>query len=258
MCHDHCPKPVSGGEAIDERTVDIPLKTGSLPAFLALPENLPGPAVLVIHDINGVNDFYKDLARRLAIAGYVALLPDFFFRQGPLADDKRETRTARMQAMEQSVAFTDIQTAILWLRHHEASSGQVGTIGFCMGGTLVMLAASREPSPAATVAYYGFPYRDRTPTAPILPSDETEVANLQSPMLAFWGTEDAGVGMDNVDKYEEQLSRYGKEHEFVRYPGIGHGFLTFDENAPALGQSRESWEKTLQFLEKRLSGSASS
>jgi len=258
MCHDHCPRPISGGEAIDEQTVDIALSTGSLPAIVTLPDARPAPAILLLHDINGVNDFYRDVARRLAAARYVTLLPDFFFRQGPLADDRRETRTARMQAMEQSTTLMDIESALIWLRHHEHTTGQVGSIGFCMGGTLVMLAASRDTAPTATVAYYGFPSRERTPMAPLLPSDEDEAANLQSPLLAFWGTEDAGVGMDNVDRYEAKLERYGKDFDFVRYPGIGHGFLTFDPDAPGFDQSADSWDRTLRFLDERLVRSVAS
>ncbi len=252
MCHDHCPRPISGGEAIDEQSIEIPLGSGSLPAIVTWPDARPSPAILLLHDINGVNDFYVDVARRLAAAGYATLLPDLFFRQGPLADDRRETRTARMQAMEQSTTLMDIESALIWLRGHEHTTDQVGSIGFCMGGTLVMLAASRDPAVAATVAYYGFPYRERTPMAPLLPSDEDEAANLQSPLLAFWGTEDAGVGMENVDRYEAKLQRYGKDFDFVRYPGIGHGFLTFDEAAPSFSQSADSWERTLHFLDERL------
>ncbi|MBA2470110.1 MAG: dienelactone hydrolase family protein [Chloroflexia bacterium] len=258
MCHDTCPLPISGGEAIDEFPVEIPLSSGTLPATVTLPERQPAPAILLIHDVNGVNDFYRDVARRLALAGYITALPDFFFRQGPLADDRRETRTARMQAMEQATTLLDIESALIWLRHHEHASGQVGTIGFCMGGTLVMLAASRDPAPAATVAYYGFPQRERTPMAPLLPSDEDEAVNLQSPILVFWGTEDAGVGMDNVDRYEAQLERYGKEFEFIRYSGIGHGFMTFDQGAPAFSQSEDSWDRMLRFLDERLAQSVAS
>ncbi|MDQ3655659.1 MAG: dienelactone hydrolase family protein [Chloroflexota bacterium] len=258
MCHDNCPRPISGGEAIDEQTVEIPLSAGTLPTIVTLPERQPAPVVLLIHDVNGVNDFYRDVARRLALAGYITALPDFFFRQGPLTDDRRETRTARMQALEQSTTLMDIESALIWLRHHDRSSGQVGSVGFCMGGTLVMLAASRDPAPAAAVAYYGFPHRERTPMAPLLPADEDEAANLQSPLLAFWGTEDSGVGMANVDRYEAQLERNGKEFEFVRYPGIGHGFLTFDPNAPSFRQSEDSWERMLRFLDERLVRSVAS
>jgi carboxymethylenebutenolidase len=252
MCHDNSHHPVSGGDAITEQSVEIPLISGNLPAVIALPDRRPAPAILVIHDINGANDFYRDVARRLAIAGYIAALPDFFFRHGPLADNTRDTKIARMQATEQVTTMTDIESALIWLRHHEHGSSEVGILGFCMGGTLAMLAASRDPVPAATVAYYGFPNRERTPTAPILPSDEDEAANVQSPLLAFWGTEDAGVGMDNVDQYEANLEHYGKDHEFVRYPGIGHGFLTFDSAADSFRQAENSWNKTLQFFGERL------
>jgi carboxymethylenebutenolidase len=126
-----------------------------------------------------------------------------------------------------------------------------------MGGTLALLGASRYPAPAATIAYYGFPNRERTPTAPIVPIDENEVAGLESPLLAFWGTADAGVGMDNVDAYDAKLNRYGKEHEFVRYEGLPHGFLTFDESSPNFEGSADSWKRTLAFMEARLSGTGS-
>lgn len=259
MCHDNCLHPIRGGDAIEEQLVEIPLTpTGDLPAFIALPDRRPAPAILVIHDINGPSAFYRDVARRLALAGYVAALPDFFFRHDPLDDDSRETKQARMHATEQSTTMTDIESALIWLRHREPGSGEAGILGFCMGGTLAMLAASRDPIPAATVAYYGFPNRERTVTAPILPSDEDEVANMQSPLLAFWGTEDAGVGMDNVDHYEAKLEHYGKEHEFVRYPGIGHGFLTFDPAAPGSGHADDSWNRTLRFLEANLAPTVAS
>ncbi len=252
MCHDTCPHPISGSDAIEEMHVDLPLPDGALPAFVALPESRPAPAVLVIHDINGANDFYHDLSRRLALAGYIALLPDFFHRQGAVDTTDFDAKRARMRSMTQSETLSDIESALLWLQHHEHSTGAVGSIGFCMGGTLVMLAASRDPAPAATVAFYGFPVRERLPLAPILPADEGEVATLASPMLAFWGTEDAGVGMDNVDHYEALLQTHRKEHEFVRYPGIGHGFLTFNGDSPAAEASRDAWSRTLAFLGERL------
>lgn len=252
MCHDTCPHPVSGGAAIAERNEPIPLQSGDIPAFIAAPDALPAPAVLLIHDINGPNAFYQDVARRLAGLGYLTALPDFFFRQGPPSDDTREAKRARMDEMTQSDTLADIRSVVHWLRDHEASTRKVGTIGFCMGGTLVMLAAARQPVPEATLAFYGFPRRDRTPLAPILPSDEDEVGTLASPMLAFWGDGDAGVGMDNVRAYDELLQRYDKPHEFHVYPGVGHGFLTFDPDATAFAASEDAWRRTTRFLGERL------
>lgn len=126
-----------------------------------------------------------------------------------------------------------------------------------MGGTLVMLAAARQPVPEATVAFYGFPRRERTPLAPILPSDEDEAGTLASPLLAFWGDGDAGVGIDNVRDYDERLQRYDKPHEFHVYPGVGHGFLTFDPDAGAFAASEDAWNRTRRFLAETLGQPAS-
>ncbi len=256
MCHDHCAHPIRGGAPLTEFTVEIPLlDSGSLPTFVALPDaidNAAGaPAILLIHDINGPNDFYRDLARRLASEGYITALPDLFFRQGPKPETRELLRT-RMAQMSQTDTLADIRSALFWLRHHKASSGKVGTIGFCMGGTLVMLAASRHPLPEASVIFYGFPYRERTPMAPIMAGDDAEAAGVESPLLGFWGDGDAGVGMDNVGKYDTLLSRYGKDHEFVIYPGVGHGFLTFDPDAVAYDASQQAWSRALSFLSDRL------
>jgi carboxymethylenebutenolidase len=253
MCHDTCPHPVSGGASLQEQDLTLPLDGGeSLPLFLVLPERTPAPAVLVHHDINGANDFYKDLARRLAAAGYIAALPDLFFRQGPPRDDSREAIRERGAELVQTRTLGDIAASLRWLRGHGGATGKLGTIGFCMGGSLVMLAACREPTPDASVTYYGFPVRQRTPNNAILALDEDEVANVASPLLGFWGDQDRGVGMDNVAAYDDKLTKYHKPHEFVIYPGLGHGFLTFDPNALAFADSQASWERTLGFLGEHL------
>jgi carboxymethylenebutenolidase len=261
MCHDDCPNPVRGGAPLQELSVEIPLDAGSIPAFVALPDAIDSaagaPAILLIHDINGPNDFYRDIARRLATEGYITAMPDFFFRQGP-KPETRELIRARAGQMSQTDTLADIRSALHWLRDHEASSGEVGTIGFCMGGTLVMLASSRHPLPAASVVFYGFPYRERTPMAPIMAGDDAEAAGVESPLLGFWGDGDAGVGMDNVAKYDDLLTRYQKDHAFVIYPGVGHGFVTFDPDAPAYDATQRAWAQTLTFLGERLGRSGTS
>lgn len=248
MCHDDCPNPIRGGDALHESAIDLPLTTGTLPAFLARASSESAPAILLLHDVNGANAFYHDLARRLALAGYTTLLPDLFHRYGPLADDSREARFARMQATEQANLLSDIESSLLWLQQDSQATGKVATIGFCMGGTLALLGASHFPIPAATIAWYGFPNRERTPVAPIVPLDIDQVANIESPLLAFWGTADAGVGMDNVTAYDERLNEYHKPHDFVIYDDIPHGFLTFDEASPNYVAASDSWRKALAFL----------
>ena len=253
MCHDSCPHPIAGGAPLQEEHLTLPLDSGeSLPLLLVLPRHTPAPAVLVLHDIHGPNDFYRDIARRLADAGFVAALPDLFFRQGPPADDSRAAVRARAAELSHPKALADIATALYWLRHHGACTGRLGTVGFCLGGTLVMLAASREPVPHASVAFYGFPARQRTPNAPDLPIDEDEASNIASPLLGIWGDRDTAVGMERVAAYDDLLTRYRKPHEFVIYPGLGHGFLTFTPHDTAFAASREAWERALAFLREHL------
>jgi carboxymethylenebutenolidase len=251
MCHEDCHFPVSGGAPITEADIAIELTDGkALPTFVTIPEGEARGAVLLIHDIHGPNDFYHDLARRLAHEGYVTALPDLFFRLEPPADDSREAIRARGGMLEQATALLDLQSLGFWLRHHEKSNGKFGTIGFCMGGTLVLLLAAREPVPVATVCYYGFPKRERTPLQPILASDDGEVANLRSPILGFWGDQDAAVGPENVDAYSDKLIAAAKPHDFITYTGVGHGFLTFDPNSPIYEEAADSWDRTLAFFRK--------
>ncbi len=258
MCHETCPRPISGGAPVEETEVTIDHVAGfedqrlAVPAFLAVPERTPAPAVLILHDINGANDFYRDLARRLAAGGFVALLPDLFHRLGPLTEQSREAARARGMQLDQGQALMDIRASLVWLGAHGATSGAVGTLGFCMGGTYVMLAAARAPLPAASVAFYGFPVRERTPIAAKLPIDEDEVANIGSPLLLLWGDQDGAVGMENVARYRASLERYGKPAESVIYPGIGHGFLTFDPEAEAFGPSQDAWQRTLAVFRQHL------
>ena len=250
MCHSYCPAPISGGAGTVEEDIETTGADRPIPGFFARPEGGSAPAVLIIHDIWGANDFYRDLARRLAGEGFAALLPDFFVRQGPLPEQTREAARARGGELDQQAALRDVAGALTWLKDNPATSGPVGTIGFCMGGTLVMLAAAREPVPDASVAFYGFPNATPTELRPHVPLAEANA--VRSPLLALWGDQDHGVGMDNVEAYRAALAEADRSFEFVIYPGPGHAFLTFDPDAPWYGEAQDAWRRTLAFLREEL------
>jgi carboxymethylenebutenolidase len=203
---------------------------------------------VIVHDIWGANDFYRDLARRLAGEGFAVLLPDLFFRQGPLPEQTREQAFTRRAKMDQQLAVDDLAAAVTWLSTHDACSGAVGLVGFCMGGTFVFLAAARDLDLSAVVAYYGFPAG--TEGWPLKPLDEADRVRL--PLLAFWGDQDAGVGMDNVQRYDDALTGAGAEHEFVIYPGLPHGFLTFDGGSPHFAEAQDSYRRMVAFFRSQL------
>lgn len=244
MCHPELPE---GRAMPDARTreSEIPLPSGELlPALLASPEGPPRGAVLVVNDVFGRSPFYEDLSRRLAVAGFVAADPEFFFREGPLPDQTREAAFERRARHDPARAVADLDVALDWLRAESGVAGRLGTIGFCMGGTYVLqLAARRED--LASVCFYGFPGN----VAP------DEVDRIQGPLLGFWGDQDAGVGMDNVEALRKNLVARVVDHHFTVYSGLGHGFMKASGLEPAgdgYEQACEAWTRTLQFYRRHL------
>ncbi len=214
-----------------------------MPALLAEPEAEPRGAVLVINDVFGRVPFYENLARRLAVAGFVALDPEYFFRQGPLAEQTREAALARRSHLDHAEALADLSAALDWLRAQTGSS-RLGTIGFCMGGTFGLQLAARRDD-LASVCFYGFPGQ--------MSAEERDRVN--GPLAGFWGDQDAGVGMDNVEALRRSLDERGVEHQFTIYPGLGHGFMKasgLEPGGEGYDQACEAWTRTLDFYRKHL------
>jgi dienelactone hydrolase len=260
MCHAEAPSIPSSAAATEE--VAIPLPGGEeLPALYAHPEQAPGatgaaraPGVLIATDVYGRTPFYEDLAARLAGAGFHALLPEPFFRQGPLANRGREAAFARRGKLDDLLAIDGYLSAADWLHARpEIASGRVGTIGFCMGGTFVLdLAAERGG--LATVCYYGFP-RSRPMGLRPGPSPLDRVASMRGPIIGFWGDQDEGVGMDNVAAFADAARRRGVDLDHTVYPGLGHGFLAqalTDPDHSGHEQACDSWDRTIAFYHRHL------
>ena len=255
MCHPEIP---AGTVPPPVRTDEVAIVVGSgerMPALLALPERTPAPAVLVVNDAFGRVGFYENLARRLAQAGYVALDPEYFFREGPLQEQSREHALARAAQLDQARTLDDLGAAVDWLRGRDEVKGGIGTIGFCMGGTLVLDLAASGKGVAATVSYYGFPVRGRAgpPKPPPQPVDLAE--RMTGRILGHWGDRDEGVGMHNVEALRGKLRSAHVDHTFHIYPGLGHGFLRAfleDEAAPGYEAACLSWRRTLDFYQPTL------
>src|SRR5436309_1360591 len=218
MCHPEVPEGTTPPSVrTDELTIAV--DGGAMPTLVAFPERSRAPAVLVVNDVFGRSQFSEHPARRLAQAGFVAATPEFFFREGPLPEPTRDAAMARAKRLDFSRLVDDMAAAIDWLRTRPETNGAVGTIGFCMGGTIVLLLAARRPDLAASVCYYGFPADMRTSARPI-----DLAAKMKGPILGHWGDQDAGVGMDNVKGLDAELTASGVEHELHIYAALGHGF----------------------------------
>src|SRR5437016_13430957 len=153
MCHPEVPE---GTTPPNVRTEELAISVdgGAMPTFVAFPERARAPAVLVINDVFGRSPFYEHTSRRLAQAGFVAATPEFFFREGPLPEPTRDAAMARAKRLDFSRLVDDMAAAIDWLRTRPATNGTVGTIGFCMGGTIVLPPAARRPHLAPAVPHH--------------------------------------------------------------------------------------------------------
>jgi carboxymethylenebutenolidase len=240
----------AGAQIPDVRVenAEIPLEDGAMPALLALPGRVLAPGILIINDVFGRSPFYDQLARRVAQAGFVATTPEYFFREGSLPEPTREAAMARAKRLDFKRWGRDMSAAVDWLRARPEVNGTVGTIGFCMGGTQVLLLAARRDDIAATVSYYGFPADARTEASPI-----EVAAKMHGPILGHWGDQDEGAGMDNVATLRAALEGAGVQHEFQIYPRLGHGFLKAsleDPKTPGHAEACASWTRTLEFYRR--------
>ncbi len=255
MCHFEVP---AGQEtpAVAREDVSVPLPGGgTLPAVLVRAAKPDAPAVLIMHDIFGCTPFYEDLAARLAAAGFTALLPNCFFRQGDLPELTREAAFARYRGLDEHDTLGDLRAALEWLPREVGAAGRrMGTMGFCLGGTLVLdLAAERDD--LATVCYYGFPVMGAHVPGRAAPEPITRADRISGPILGFWGDQDDLVGMPNVERFAQALRPRGVAFESVIYPGVGHGFMSasrFDPAHEAYAAATDSWSRTLEFYRAHL------
>jgi len=217
--------------AVREEELTIRAGDGAdLREFLALPATgFRRGAVLIIHDIWGYTDFYKDLARRITQQGHAAALVDFFGRQGDLPESMRapERTGSKPDAMARAVQraqqlsderfLADMQTGVDDLLARGASS--VVAWGFCMGGRLAYVAAARVPGLAGVVAYYGHLQVEPARLSPLQLAGEIKI-----PLLGVFGGADPGIPAEQIAAFKEALKT---DKEIVVYPDAPHGFLRY-------------------------------
>jgi carboxymethylenebutenolidase len=252
MCH---ADPIMGGAGEDVRPVaaiTIPTGNEQMPAYISRPENSPAPAVLLVSDVFGASGFYQEMAGRLAHEGYTVLVPNVFHRVGELSEQTLPAAVERAGRLVDDHVIQDLNASIDYLRNlPDVEPREVGCMGFCMGGTLTLIMAARRAGDiAAGAVYYGFPVNQRpTPTRPISAIDE--VSKISAPIIGFWGDQDAGVGMDNVKRLDDEMRRLNKDFTCVIYPGAGHGFMARRSEADSAAAA-DAWPSMLQFFDKNL------
>ncbi|BEI23999.1 dienelactone hydrolase family protein [Vibrio fluvialis] len=221
---------------------DSPKGHGKGRGYLVMPVEIKGnlPAVLVVHENRGLNPYIEDVARRLAMNGFIAFAPDALYPLGGYPGNDDDGR-AMQSSMDKAKIEEDFIAAALFLKAHPSCSGKLGAVGFCFGGYVVnMLAATIPDKLDAGVPFYG------TPAAESLRN------NVKGPLLVHFAELDQRVNATWPD-YEKVLLANKVPYEAIVYPGVNHGFHN-DSTARYNEEAAESaWGKTLIFFDSHLS-----
>lgn len=256
MCHPFL-APATGLPEVTAKEIELPLSRGELipvrtSRALSLADNRGARPVVVLSDMFGCTPFYRHLASRIAVAGFDALLPNYFFRYPELSAPEKELAVARWRTIDERRALADL-TAVL--RHIADGYGKVGVLGFCLGGTFALdLASLAADIPMVTVAYYGFPEHPGYARVPVQAPMEL-VRSQQGPVLAFWGTADDEIEQPVVARYAAYAKQYAENFRHVLYEGAPHGFLAKSDLISGVEVSDpagDSWVQTVEHFRKHL------
>jgi carboxymethylenebutenolidase len=217
----------------------------------------PFPGMVIIHHMPGWDEWYRECTRKFAHHGYAALSPDLYFRAGHGTPEDMAAKVRAEGGVPDEQAVGDIAGAMATLRSLPYLNGKVGVFGTCSGGRHAYLAACRASGFDAVVDCWGgrvvMAESDLSPNFPVAPIDYT--ADLPCPILGIFGNDDHSPTAAQVDQHEQELKKHGKDYEFHRYDGAGHGFFYYHRPVYRQAQAVDAWEKIFAFLEKHLAGS---
>jgi carboxymethylenebutenolidase len=231
--------------------VKVPAKDGEMPAYRAMPDKGgPFPTVLVIQEVFGVHEHIKDLCRRLAKAGYFAIAPELYARQG---DPSKYTDTQKLVAevvvkvpTDQVMADLDA-TAAYAKSSGKADIAKLAVTGFCWGGFATWMYAAHNPNLKAAAAWYG---SDRK-ISELQPKNPADIAGqVKCPVLAFYGGQDQSIPKETIEKRQEACKAAGKTCEVKIYPDAPHGFNADYRPSYRADDAKDAWNRMLAWFKQ--------
>ncbi|MBB3313118.1 carboxymethylenebutenolidase [Rhizobium sp. BK196] len=228
-------------DRLTSQDITYPGSGGDMKGYLVQPKNASGKlgAVIVIHENRGLNPHIRDVARRMALEGFVALAPDFLSPQGGTPENEDQARDM-FSKLDAATVTANGEATVIYLSKLDTANGNVGAIGFCWGGGAVNNLAVKSPELKAGVAYYG-----AQPPA-------SDVHNIKAALLLHYAGLDDRINA-GIDAYRKALEENGKKFEIYVYDGVNHAFnndtsaARYDKAAADL-----AWGRTVEFLKRNL------
>jgi len=222
--------------------VSYPSPNGSdkTKGYLVRPANASGklPGVLVIHENRGLNPHIEDIARRIAVDNYIAFAPDALAPLGGYPGDEDKAREL-FTKLDQTKTREDFVAAANWLKSRSDCTGKIGAVGFCYGGGIVNMLATRLPDLAAAVPFYG-----NQPSA-------EDTAKIKAPMLIHYAEHDDRINAGWA-AFEAALKAHGVSYQEFTYPGTQHGFNNDTTPRYDADAARLAWSRTMEFFGRHL------
>lgn len=231
-------------ESIRETIIQYPSGNVTMKAFVAAPQTKEKrPTVIVIQEWWGLTDHIKDIARRYAAEGYVAIAPDLYSRLGyALTTDAGEAGKL-MNTLKQEDGLNDLNATVAYLKSApEVDGTRIGVTGFCMGGSYALMLPCVNPAIKAAVPFYGQ-----------VPNPDAPLQKLSAPVLYLYGEDDGWITKADVQRLAAALKKYNKPGEIKTYPGAPHAF--FRDNDPSVYRpeaAKDAWSRTKAFFKQHL------
>ncbi len=237
---------------LDTGEAAIAVDGGELPVYFARPaagDTLP--VILVVQEIFGVHEYIRDVCRRLAHEGYLAIAPELFFRQGDPStiESVGEILQGIVAKVPDAQVMADLDACAAWAAGKGGDATRLGITGFCWGGRIAWLYAAHNPALKAAVAWYGSLDGAPSEHRPKHPIDVVDA--LHAPVLGLYGGQDQGISLDDVEMMREALEKAGQPSEIVVYPDAPHAFHADYRPSYRKEEAEDGWQRlTAWFADK--------
>jgi carboxymethylenebutenolidase len=237
-------------EGLEAGETKIKVEDGEIPAYQAMPaEGGPFPIVLVVQEIFGVHEHIKDICRRLAKEGYMAIAPELFARQGDVSGLSINEILPIVAKVPDQQVMSDLDAAVAYAAASgKADTNRLAITGFCWGGRIAWLYAAHNPNLKAAVAWYGRLVGQQSEATPRHPVDIA--AELKAPVLGLYGAADQGIPVETVERMRSACEAAGKTCEIIIYPDAPHAFHADYRPSYRPEPAKDGWSRMLAWFRK--------